>query len=127
MGGAGAGEAEALLRQILTPEAIVALLNEGRAALAGTGALDSVSLWRMPRLSEAFRGGLLEIVRNSTFDGPLSFVVGLKSPEGRYGVHLHLSGTTWRLAGLDVPEAIGARLAREIAVRVGGSTERRGG
>ncbi len=64
---------------------------------------------------------------NSYFDGPLSFVVGLDSAEGRYGVHLHLSGITWRLSGLDVPQEVSARLAREIAERVGGAAERRGG
>ena len=54
---------------------------------------------------------------NSHFDGPLSFVVDLDSAEGTYGVHLHLSGMTWRLSGLDVPEALGwrARLRRESA------------
>ena len=62
---------------------------------------------------------------NSHFDGPLSFVVDLDSAEGNYGVHLHLSGMTWRLSGLDVPDS--ARLAREIAERAGGMIERRGG
>jgi hypothetical protein len=69
----------------------------------------------------------LEALRNSYFDGPLSFVVGLDSSEGRYNVHLHLSGTTWRLSGLDIPEEVSARLACGIARRAGGSTERRGG
>ncbi len=127
VGSAAAGEAEALLRETLTPEAIAALLDQGRIGLAGAGAQDGLSLWRMPRLSEAFRDSLLETMRNSTFDGALSFVVGLENPEGRYAVHLRLSGTTWRLSGLDVPETISARLAREIAVRVGGSVERHGG
>ncbi len=127
LGSAGAGEAEALLREMLTPEAIAALLKEGRAGLAGAGAPDGLSLWRMPPLSEAFRAGLVETLRNSSFDGPMSFVVGLTSPEGRFGVHLHLTGTTWRLSGLDIPEEISARLAREIAVKVGGSAERGGG
>jgi hypothetical protein len=55
---------------------------------------------------------------NSHCDGPLSFVVDLDGVEGTYGVHLHLSGMTWRLSGLDVQDS--ARLAREIAERVGG-------
>ncbi len=81
----------------------------------------------MPSLGEAFRTRPLQALMNSHFDGPLSFVVNLDSAEGRYGVHLHLSGATWRLSGIDVPEVVSARLAREIAERVGGSTERRGG
>ena len=64
---------------------------------------------------------------NSHFDGPLSFVVDLDSAERNRGVHLHLSGSTWRLSGLDAPEQVSARLAREIAERVGGLSGRRGG
>ncbi len=77
----------------------------------------------MPPLSEAFRTGPLLALMNSHFDGPLSFVVGMDSAEGRYRVHMHLSGITWRLSGLDVPEEVSARLARAIAGRVGGFTE----
>jgi hypothetical protein len=116
---AGAGAAEALLREILAPQNIAALLKEGRASLPDSGA----SGWRMPPLSEAFRAGPLNALTNSYFDGPLSFVVELMSAEGRYYVHLRLSGTTWRLSGLDVPEDVSARLAREIARRIGRSTE----
>ncbi len=125
VGSVGAGAAEALLRELLTPENFVALLNKGR--LPKAGAPDAETLWRMPPLGEAFRTGPLQALINSHFDGPLSFVVGLDSAEGRYGVHLHLSGSTWRLSGLDVPEQVSARLAREIAERVGGLSGRRGG
>jgi hypothetical protein len=118
-----AAAAEMLLRAFLTPENIAALLNEGRGAFPDSGA----SIWRMPLLSEAFRTGPWQALMNSYFNGPLSFVVDLDSAEGRYGVHLHLSGMTWRLSGLDLPEQVSARLAREIAQRVGGSIERRGG
>ena len=86
--------------------------------------------WTLNRRSrpagDAFRAGPLQVLLNSYFDGPLSFVVGLDSV-GRYGVRLHLSGMTWRLSGLDVPHEVSARLAREIAERVGGAAERRGG
>ena len=47
----------------------------------------------------------------------MSFVVGLDGEDGRYGVHLHLSGTTWLLAGLDIPDEVSNRLVREIAAR----------
>jgi len=123
VGSVGAGAADALLREVLTPENIAALLNTGRVGFPGSGA----SVWRMPPLGEAFRAGPWRAVRNSYFDGPLSFFVGLDGPEGRYDVHLHLSGTTWRLSGLDIPEEVSARLAREIARRVGGPAGRRGG
>ena len=122
VGSAGAGAAEALLRQMLTPQTIAELLDKGRAALPGAGGAE----WRMPALGEAFRNGVWQAVKSSRFDGPASFVVGLNGPDGRYGVHLHLSGATWRLSGLDVPEDVSARLARLIAERAG-APERGGG
>ena len=127
VGSVGGGAADELLREVLTPENIAALLNKGRVGLPKAGAQDAQTLWRMPPLGEAFRMGPLQALMNSRFDGPLSFVVDLDSAEGRYGVHLDLSGSTWRLSGLDLPAEVSARLARDIAERVGGLTERRGG
>lgn len=114
LGSASAGAANELLNGMLTPENIAALLAKGRGLSSGVGAI-----WRMPPLSEAFRAGPLQALMNSHFDGPLSFVVGVDSVQGRYGVHLHLSGTVWRLSGLDVPKEVSAQLAREIADKVG--------
>lgn len=123
VGSVGAGAAQALLREALRPENIAALLNKGRAGFPNSGA----PIWRKPPLTEAFRAGPWQALMSSYFDGPLSFVVRLDSDEGRYNVHLHLSGTTWRLSGLDMPEKISAQLARALAERVSGSAERRGG
>jgi hypothetical protein len=127
VGSVGGGAPHALLREVLTPENIAALLNKGRVGLSKAGAPGAEMLWRMPPLGDAFRSGPLQVLMHSYFDGPLGFVVDLDSAEGRYGVHLHLSGSTWRLSGLDLPEEVSARLAREIAERVGGLIERNGG
>jgi hypothetical protein len=117
-----AAAAEMLLRAFLTPENLAALLNQGHSGDADVG-----TLFRMPALGEAFRGGLVQTVTHSYFDGPANFVVGLDSPDGRYGVHMNLSGATWRLSALDIPEVVTARLARQIADRVGGLVDRPGG
>jgi hypothetical protein len=120
-----AAAAEMLLRAFLTPENLAALLTQGRA---GAGGSDGGSLLRMPAFGDAFRGGgMIETVMHSYFVSPTSFVVGLDSPDGRYGVHMDLSGTTWRLSGLDIPDSVTARLARQIADRVGGLMDRPGG
>jgi hypothetical protein len=120
-----AAAAEMLLRAFLTPENLAALLNQGHA---GAGGPDTGGLLRMPALGDAFRGGgLIQTVTHSYFDGPRNFVVGLDSPDGRYGVHMNLSGATWRLTGLDIPDQVTARVARQIADRVGGLMERPGG
>jgi Protein of unknown function (DUF2939) len=120
-----AAAAEMLLRAFLTPENLAALLKHGGA---GAGGADANALLRMPSFGDAFRGGgLIETVTHSYFDGPRNFVVGLNSPDGRYGVHMNLAGTTWRLSGLDIPDSVTARVARQIAERVGGLMERPGG
>jgi hypothetical protein len=120
-----AAGAEVLLRAFLTPENLAALLNQGHADAGGA---DTGSLLRMPAFGDAFRGGgMIETVMHSYFDGPRSFVIGLNSPDGRYGVHMNLAGTTWRLSGLDIPDQVTARVARQIADRVGGLMDRPGG
>ena len=58
---------------------------------------------------------------------PLSFVVGLDSPDGLYRVHMNLSGLTWLLSGVDIPEPVTARLANLIAQRIGGAVNLPGG
>jgi hypothetical protein len=60
---------------------------------------------------------------NSHLDGPRSFVVGLDSPDGRYRVHMTLSGLTWLLSGIDIPAPITARLTHLIAQRIGGAVD----
>ncbi len=81
----------------------------------------------MPSLGAALRARPLQVLMNSHFDGPRSFVVGLDSPDGLYRVHLSLSGLTWLLSGVDLPKPILARLTRLIAQRIGGAVDLPGG
>ncbi len=118
-----ASAAEMLLRALLTPDNIAALLNQGRVGVLGVGGKDAGTAWGMPSLGEAFSARPLQVLMNSHFDGPRSFVVGLDSPDGPYRVHLTLSGLTWLLSGLDVPAPVTARLARLIAQRIGGTLD----
>ena len=119
--------AEMLLRALLTPENIAALLNLGRVDVLDAGGKDAGAVWGMPSLGEALHARLLQVLTNSYFDGPRSFVVGLDSPDGQYRVHLTLSGMTWLLSGVDIPEPITARLTRLIAQRIGGAVDLPGG
>lgn len=121
-----ASAAEMLLRAFLTPENVAAFLSHGVGIPKGRGS-DAGAMWRAPGLNEALRARPLEALMNSHFDGLRSFVVGLDSPDGRYGVHMKLSGLTWRLSGLDVPEPVTARVARLIAERIGGAIAPDGG
>jgi Protein of unknown function (DUF2939) len=117
-----AAGAEMLLRAFLTPENIAAFLGHGVSSLK-TGGADAGTLWRLPALGEAFSARPLQTLMNSHFDGPLSFVVGLDSPDGQFGVHMTLSGLTWRLSGLDIPEPVMAKVASQIAQRINGTID----
>ena len=110
-----ASAAEMLLRALLTPDNIAALLSQGRVGVIGAGGKDAGTLWGMPSLGQAFHARPLEVLMHSYLDGPRSFVVGLDSPDGRYRIHMNLSGLTWRMSGVDVPEPIIARLTHLIA------------
>ena len=121
-----ASAAEMLLRALLTPDNIAALLSQGRVGVVGAGGKDAGTVWGMPSLGEAFNARPLQVALSSHFDGPRSFVVGLDSPDGRYRIYMDLSGLTWRMSGVDIPEPITARLARLIAQRIGGAVELRG-
>lgn len=119
--------AEMLLRALLTPETIAAVLNQGRMGVLGAGGKDAGTVMGMPSLGEALRGHPLQVLIHSYFTGPRSFVVGLDSPDGRYRVHMTLTGLTWRLSGVDIPAPIIARLTRFIAQRIGGAVDLPGG
>ena len=122
-----ASAAEMLLRALLTPDNIAALLSQGRVGVLGAGGKDVGTVWGMPSLGEAFNARPLQVIMHSYFDGPRSFVVGLDSSDGFYRIHMNLSGLTWRMSGVDVPEPITARLARLIAQRIGGAVNLPGG
>jgi hypothetical protein len=121
-----ASAAEMLLRALLTPDNIAALLAQGRVGVVGPGGKDAGTVWGMPSLGEAFNARPLQVITHSYFNGPLSFVVGLDSSDGLYRIHMNLSGLTWRMSGVEIPEPITARLARLIAQRIGGAVELRG-
>ena len=122
-----ASAAEMLLRALLTPDNIAMLLNQGRVGVLNAGGKDAGTVWGMPSLSEAFNARPLEVLTHSYFNGPLSFVVGLDSPDGLYRLHMRLSGITWRLSAVDIPEPVTARLANLIAQRIGGAVTLPGG
>ena len=119
--------AEMLLRALLTPQNIAALLNQGRVGVLNAGGKDAGTVWGMPSLGEAFNARPLEVLTHSYFNGPLSFVVGLDSPDGLYRLQMRLSGMTWRLSAVDIPKSVTARLANLIAQRIGGAVTLPGG
>jgi hypothetical protein len=122
-----ASAAEMLLRALLTPDNIAMLLNQGRVGVLNAGGKDAGTVWGMPSLGEAFNARPLEVLTHSYFNGLLSFVVGLDSPDGFYRLQMRLSGITWRLSAVDIPKPVTARLANLIAQRIGGAVTLPGG
>jgi len=115
--------AEMLLRAFVTPETITALLNQGRVSVPNATGSGATTVWNMPSFGEALSGRPLQVLMNSYPDGLRSFVVGLESPDGLYRIHMRLTGLTWLMSGVDVPEPVTARLANLIAERIGGAVD----
>ena len=113
--------AEMLLRALLTPDTIAALLTQGRVSVLGAGGKDAGGA--CPHSARPSTPARCRSWRAPISTGSASFVVGLDSPDGLYRVHMRLSGLTWLLSGVDVPEPIAARLAHLIAQRIGGAVE----
>lgn len=122
-----ASAAEMLLRAFLTPDNIAALLNRGPVSAQSAGGQEAGKLWNMPSLGGTLEARPLQVLLHSYFTGPRSFVVGLNSPDGRYRLHMNLSGLTWRLSGVDMPEPAADRIARLITERIGGKIDLPGG
>lgn len=107
----GGGAAEALLAEILTPDNVAALLAGRGNGLSSVGGLHTV---RLMSLGDALKNDTTYVLRNSYFMNPLVFVVS--SPDG-VGIELRWSGTSWRLAGLELPHKLVEALAREVLRR----------
>ncbi|HEV2605238.1 MAG TPA: DUF2939 domain-containing protein [Microvirga sp.] len=113
---AGASLADPLVRDLLTPEAILDLLDDGwpqakggppPAELAGTRfAVDWTSVGEAARLFMASETrGFRKIYMPIPPDRPKA---------ERFTLYWRLSGTTWRLTGVDLPASLQQRLIREL-------------
>src|SRR6478735_8480918 len=73
--------AEMLLRALVTPDTIAALLSQGPVSVPNANGKDAATVWNMPSLGEALHARPLQVLMHSRFDGLRSFVVGLDSPD----------------------------------------------
>jgi len=97
-GALGGTVADAMLEDVLTPQNLASLLEQGR--LDRGPKATSIA---MPPLGDVFKGSVLQILTSAYFHGPLDFVVHLDRGDDVYGMHLHLESFEWRVAGLDLP------------------------
>lgn len=114
----GTSIAEPYVAELLTPENLASLLHNGR--IAGAGAQPTLlSSETLPNFSELLDAGLWTTFLRSHFDGWTSYFIDV--PAGKsgepFGVHLHLVGSTWQLAGIDLPKSLLARVVQELIAK----------
>ena len=112
--GAGTSMADALLAKYVTPEAILDLLQRG--ALGAEGAAPG-----LPGPAAALTVGSLEnlwrVYAQSESHGFRRIIVYVASParpEDRFGLTMRFKDFGWKLAGIELPAGLRARLVDEI-------------
>jgi len=126
---AGATAADPLVAQLLTPEAIIELLNEGWPKdLRGTIAADEPAR-RAPSaepgdvvktMRVASLRGAMRLFRQSELRGFRNLLVSLPPDapsEQQFRLRLRLVRTTWKLIGIELPDALLRRAIRDLAGR----------
>lgn len=113
---AGATVADPIVAQLLTPQTLVDLLDDGwpqgvlqeePATVALRFDLDSVrKAWRLYATSEAH--GFTTMIFTVPVDA---------APQDRYRLQLRLSGFRWRLSGVDLPASLRQKLVDRIPQR----------
>lgn len=110
------GYVSAIIADYLTPEAIADLLADRRNASRAAELLPGAALPRVDGLGQAW-----QLFLASGFTGPASFTVEVPvdaAPGSRYGLRFGLSGASWLLHAVALPEAGLNRLADELKGRI---------
>jgi Protein of unknown function (DUF2939) len=109
--GVGASIADPLVAKLISPEALLELLQNGKPS--GVFAEDVPSI---QGLSSEALGNVWRAYANSEFGiGRFFIVVPVDTPAGeRFRLQFCLADWTWKLCGAELPEQLQVRLAREI-------------
>jgi hypothetical protein len=115
----GATLADPLVAELITPAALIDLLADGwpegvvsqpkRAAEAAEAAGFSFDFGSLGKAFELFVKSESRGFRNIYIPLPPD-----KAPGDGFRVHLRLSGTTWRLTGIELPRALRRSLVRKL-------------
>jgi hypothetical protein len=112
--------ADPLVEQLVSPATLAEIMRNGwpRQVLADAPA--GVEGLQSDRL-----GNVWQLYFNSDYGiGEARFAVPADRPkEHQFRVRLALSGWTWKLSGLDLPQALQERLAREFVKQDAGATD----
>lgn len=113
---AGAAALNPVVENLVTPQALVDLLEDGwpqQAAGSGNGSLSPVRL-DLGSLREAWR-----VFISSESQGFRSITIPLPadaSTENQFRIVMRLRGTTWRLSGLELPDALRENLTKRAVL-----------
>lgn len=128
--GAGAVAFDPFIERLTSPEALIDLLEDGRFQQAGNveGAAPLRLNMELAFDPETVRRAWSLFISSET-QGFRSIVIPLPANEAKerqFKVTLRLSGTTWRITGLDLPQALRKRLADEalLATKNGAALSR---
>ncbi len=111
----GTSIAEPYVAEILTPENLASLLRNGR--IPGTTAQSSLlSGEQLPNFSALLDSGLWATYWRSHFDGWTTYLIDVQGSKNNeaFALRLHLVGSTWQLAGIELPKSLIARVVREV-------------
>jgi hypothetical protein len=112
---AGAAALNPVLEQLLTPQALIDLLEDGQLQQIQQAGADGQAIRFNPgSLEQAWR-----IFALSESQGFRAITIPLTPDEPRdrqFKVTLRLSGTTWRLTGIDLPPSLQKELRKRAAV-----------
>jgi hypothetical protein len=112
--GAGASVADPIVAKLISPDALLALLQNGR--LSGVISDDAPPI---EGLSSQALGNALQVFANSEL-GIARFFVTVpinKPPEQSFQLGFCLTGWRWKLCSVELPEQLNFRLAQEIVKR----------
>ena len=109
--------ADPYVAELLTPENITALLAHGRINQVKLGQQTVAVKGEIPTFAGLLNGNWLSLATDSYFDQITDFVIPVDGGHGtddQFGVHMHLDGVGWKLAGLDLPATLVDEMARSI-------------
>jgi hypothetical protein len=111
----GATLADPLVAELVTPQALIGLLDE-RGVAAGA----SAALGGGRGLGDVVEQAFLLFVKSES-RGFRSIVMPIppgQAPDEGYRLHLRLSGATWRLTGIDLPRSLRLQLVRKLPRKI---------
>lgn len=113
----GTTVASPYLDQLLSPDALPALLADGRVGTLKVGDRTITIDQQVPSLAAVLRSRFGAVLLHSYYDGLTRFRFSVPEDGGAaggdFGIHVRLRGLTWCLSGIDLPADVLDRIATD--------------